>query len=403
MPPAKPGRMGADVNAAVAGALRDLAAAQASMQSRWGYKRAAASVARLERPLTDLVAPDGTLSRIPQVGPASTRVILEVLASGWSETVERAVAASGRQSEIRRRRELRVRFLSRAEVKRILNLDAPDLVGPSDYRADFQMHSYWSDGAASIDALAEAAMERGYSHMAITDHSKGLPIAGGMSLEAMAAQAREVDALNQRYGRRFRVLKGIECNISSTGTLDLSSGELAGVEMVLAAPHSKLRIAEDQTARLVRAIATPGVHVLAHPRGRMSDSRPGLTADWDEVFAAAVEHDVAIEIDGDPARQDLDYVLAAHARDTGCLFALDSDAHDELALGYAETSIAHARLAGISTQRIINCWPLEQLLEWLRAKSGAGVPGTRLGRRVAQEAADSPTLPDLNGAPLSED
>lgn len=358
----------ADVNALVAGALRDLAAVQSSTQSRWGYKRAAASVARLERQLTELIGADGSLPKIPHVGPASERVVQEVLASGWSETVERAIAATGRARDIRSRRALRTHFLSRAEVLRILQLDVPGLVSLADYRADLQMHSTWSDGVATIDGLAQAAIGRGYTHMAITDHSKGLPIAGGMSLDAMAAQAREIDGLNVRYGGGFRVLRGIEANISASGDLDLSADELAGVELVLAAPHSKLRTLDDQTPRLLRAIATPGVHILAHPRGRMSDSRPGLSADWDDVFAAAVEHGVAIEIDGDPARQDLDYTCAHRALEAGCVFALDSDAHDELALVYAETAIAHARLAGIPTARVVNCWSLDRLLDWVNAK-----------------------------------
>ena len=357
-----------DINTQVSGALRDLAAVQSSPQSRWGYKRAASSIARLEQSITDLIGPDGSLARIRHVGPASTRVIVEVVQSGRSETVDRAVAASGKQADIDRRRLLRRHFLSRAEVLRILSLDVPDLVGLADYRADFQMHSTWSDGVASVADLAAAGLERGYTHLAVTDHSKGLPIAGGMSLEAMAAQFREIDDLNRSFAGRFRVLKGIEANIMASGDLDLSAVELVGVEMVLAAPHSRLRIPGDQTARLLGAVATPGVHILAHPRGRMSDSRVGIIADWEQVFAAAAAHGVAIEIDGDPARQDLDYTLARLALDAGCLFSLDSDAHDELALVYAETAIAHARLAGIPTARIINCWPLVQLTDWLDGK-----------------------------------
>lgn len=368
----------ADVNMQIAWALRDLAAVQSSTQSRWGYKRAASAVARLERQLVDLVGPDGTLPKLQHIGPASTRVILELLESGHSSTVERAVEASGKRGDIARRRRLRTNFLSRAEVLRLLALEVPDLVGRADYRADFQMHSTWSDGVAPIADLAAAGMARGYTHLAVTDHSKGLAIAGGMSLEAMAAQASEVAALNRTLDGRFRVLAGVEANILASGELDLSADELGGVEMVLAAPHSKLRTPEDQTARLIRAVTIPGVHVLAHPRGRMSDSRPGITADWDEVFAAAAAHDVAIEIDGDPARQDLDFELADRAREAGCLFSLDSDAHDTAALVYAETALAHARLAGIPAARVINTWPLPQLLDWLGKRSS----GTSVARRL---------------------
>ncbi|MCA1560210.1 MAG: PHP domain-containing protein [Acidobacteria bacterium] len=348
----------------VSAALRDFAWVQSSTQSRWGYKRAAAAVRQLERPLPD-VLDAGILPRIHGIGPASTRIILEVLEHGFSPTVEHAIAASGQQHEIARRRALRTGFLSRAEVVRIIAIDVPSMVNVEDYRGDCQMHSVWSDGLETIAQMAEGAMARGWNRIAMTDHSKGLAIAGGMSIETMRRQHDEINALNHTFEGRFRVLKGVEANIFTDGTLDLKGEELAGVEMLLAAPHSKLRLLDDQTDRMLAAVRTPGVHVLAHPRGRMSDSRPGITADWDRVFEEAAARGVAIEIDGDPARQDLDYQLADRAREGGCLFALDSDAHDTQAFIYTDTAIAHARLAGIPASRVINCWDLPRLLGWL--------------------------------------
>ena len=115
---------------------------------------------------------------------------------------------------------------------------------------------------------------------------------------------------------------------------------------------------------MLAAVTAPGVHVLGHPRGRMFGSRPGVTADWPRVFAAAAASGVAIEIDGDPSRQDLDYDLARAADAAGCLFALDTDAHAVSQWRYAEIAIAHARLAGIAAERVVNTWPLERLLEW---------------------------------------
>jgi histidinol phosphatase-like PHP family hydrolase len=144
--------------------------------------------------------------------------------------------------------------------------------------------------------------------------------------------------------------------------------ELRQLELVVAAPHSALRTTNDQTARMVKAVETRGVHILGHPRGRMYGSRPGVTANWDRVFAAAVKSGVAIEIDGDPSRQDLDYDLAKRAVDAGCLFALDSDAHSTGELQYAETAVAHARMAGVPRERIINCWDVDRLLEWLSSR-----------------------------------
>jgi histidinol phosphatase-like PHP family hydrolase len=353
-----------DINGTVSGILRDFAAVQQSIPSRWGYKRAAAAVRRLERQLPELLD-SGALPRIHGIGPASTRIILEVLEHGFSPTVERAISASGQQEEIARRRRLRTGFLSRAEVVRLLSFHLPGIVGVEDYRGDCQMHSVWSDGIETIAQLAEGAIARGWTRIAITDHSKGLPIAAGMSVEAMRRQQAEIDELNQRFEGGFRILKGVEANILGDGALDLTADDLAGVEMVLAAPHSKLRQLDDQTARMLAAVRTPGVHVLAHPRGRMSDSRPGITAEWDRVFEEAAARGVAIEIDGDPARQDLDYELADRAREAGCVFALDSDAHDSAAFIYTDTAIAHARLAGIDPARIVNCWELPKLLDWL--------------------------------------
>jgi len=356
----------ADINAVVGGLLRDLAYVQTSPQRVFGYKRAASAVLALERPLTALRRSNGTLEKIPGIGPASSRVILEVLDTGTSPTVERTVELSGRAEEIHTRRALRTHFLSRAEVVRILSDPAFDGPRADDYRGDLQMHSEWSDGASTLDEIVGACVERGYHFSAVTDHSYGLKIAGGMSMDDAAEQWRAIDRLNAASGDRFRLIRGVEANIGSDGVLDLSDDEAAQFELVLAAPHSRLRKSDDQTTRLLTAIRTPHVHVLAHPRGRISGSRAGVVARWEEVFAEAARQGVAIEIDGDPARQDLDHTLAAQALSGGCLFTLDSDAHTTHQLRYAETALAHARLAAIPPDRIVNCWPTERLMEWLR-------------------------------------
>jgi histidinol phosphatase-like PHP family hydrolase len=368
-----------DINAVVAGLLRDLAFAQTSNQKMFGYKRAAAAVLSLDESLRDLVRPDRTLEKIPGVGPASTRVILEVLDTGGSPTVEDAVATSAKRADIERRRTLRSHVLSRAEVLRILR--DPTLTGPvpSDYRGDLQMHSEWSDGSPALVEIVEACLARGYEYAAVTDHSYGLRIAGGMSMAEAEDQHRAIESLNAVYARRFRLIRGIEANISADGSLDLSPDEAARFELVLAAPHAKLRSPDDQTDRLLRAVAHPQVHILAHPRGRIAGSRAGVVADWPVIFSAAARAGVAVELDGDPARQDLDYTLAADAVAAGCLFALDSDAHTTFQLRYADIALAHARLAGIPRDRIVNCWPAERLLGWLAGQ-----------RRDASAATSSP-------------
>jgi len=359
-----------DLNGKIAALLRDFAAIQTSKQSMWGYKRAASAILALEEPIESLLQPDGTLRKIPNVGPSSTRIILEVLKTGTSETIERAIEESGQGVDIEKRRELRGHFLSRAQVLEALR--NKKLRGPAlaDYRGDLQMHSTWSDGSQTLEEIVEAGIERGYQFCAVTDHSYGLPIARGVSMHRLFEQHRAIDALNAQYRGRFRLIKGIEANIRADGSVDMTQQELRQLELVVAAPHSALRTTGDQTKRMVNAVKAPGVHILGHPRGRKYGSRPGVTADWDRVFEAALKANVAIEIDGDPSRQDVDYELAARAREAGCLFALDSDAHATAELSYAETAIAHARLAGIPKERVINCWPTDRLLDWLATANG---------------------------------
>jgi histidinol phosphatase-like PHP family hydrolase len=353
------------MNGQIAALLRDFAEVQPSAQRKWGYKRAAAAILALEEPIESLLEPDGTLRKIANIGPSSTKIILEVLKTGTSATIERAIAESGHAADVKRRRGLREHFLSQSQV--LAALRNKRLNGPrvEDYRGDLQMHSTWSDGSQTLADIVKAGIGLGYQFCAVTDHSYGLKIAGGVSMAELAAQHKEIDRLNKANGGAFRLLKGIEANIRTDGTIDMEPHELAQLEIVVAAPHSGLRSGGDQTARMIAAVSAPGVHILGHPRGRKIGSRPGVSADWDRVFKAAAREDVAIEIDGDPSRQDLDYEIAKRAIHAGCLFALDSDAHGTRELApFAATALAHARLAGVPADRVVNCWTLNRLLEW---------------------------------------
>ena len=214
--------------------------------------------------------------------------------------------------------------------------------------------------------MAQAAMELGHSCLGITDHSYGLPIARGISMSQAAKQWTEIDKLNAKHQGRFRVFKGIEANILVDGALDLQPDECARFEFVVASPHSILRKVEDQTPRMLNAMRHSGVAILGHPRGRMFNNRPGVAADWDAVFEEAAALGVAIELDGNWHRQDLDYRYARRALAAGCLFALDSDAHSIGELRFSDYAIAHARLARIPADRVINCWSDEKLSEWMR-------------------------------------
>jgi histidinol phosphatase-like PHP family hydrolase len=353
-----------DSNLDIAALLLDLSEVYRPSARFWGYKNAARSIRRHPQFLSDLSEKE--ILKIPGVGPASMRIAREYLDSGESPTVQRIVSESGKAKEIEARRVLRRNFLSAAMVQKVLSDPKRGVVAPTDYLGDFQMHSRGSDGADTIETLAQGCIKRGYRCMCVTDHSYGLPIAGGMTMKDIRAQHAEINAINKKFGGAFRVFKGIEANILQDGSLDMHPDELREFDLVVASPHSSLRKSVDQTERMLNAVSLPGVHILGHPRGRMFNSRAGVIADWPAVFKRAAERGVAIEIDGDISRQDLDFRVATAAKKAGCVFALDSDAHAASQLWMADYAIAHARLAGISKDRIVNCWPTDKILEWSR-------------------------------------
>jgi len=361
-----------DLNMAAAALLYDMAALQPNERSQFGYKRAAKVVVGLPVSVADLVAA-GTLRDVDFIGPSSARIITEVVEQGGSPSVEAAIGKSTRPSEVTSRREFRGAYLSHFAMQSALAAPlGKNVIARGDYRGDFQMHSTWSDGGESIATLATACADLGHSCLGITDHSYGLPIAHGISMTDVVRQHREIDRLNEALAGRFRVFKGIEANILADGNLDLQPDERSTFEFVVASPHSLLRRSEDQTARMLAAVNAPGVAILGHPRGRVFNSRPGVKADWLRVFAAAAKRRVAIELDGNWHRQDIDFELARHARDAGCIFALDSDAHSIGELRFSDYAIAHARLAGIPASRVINCWSDDELERWFdRCRAGS--------------------------------
>jgi putative hydrolase len=345
-----------------------MAALQPNERSQLGYKRAARAVSALPLAVSELVEA-GTLRDVPFIGPSSARIVTELVTAGSSATVETAVAASRHAPKVAAARALRANFLSHFAMEQALGaaLD-PATVSKAAFRGDLQMHSTWSDGAERIETMARACMELGHGCMAVTDHSYGLPVARGMSMADARRQHREIDRVNARLSGRFRIFKGIEANILADGTLDLQPDERALFELVIASPHSLLRRDHDQTGRMLAAVRAPGVAILGHPRGRMYNSRAGVAADWRRVFAEAARRRVAIEIDGNWHRQDIDFALAGQALEAGCLFALDSDAHAIGELRFSDYSIAHARLAGIPADHVVNCWNDAVLEAWMRER-----------------------------------
>ena len=350
-----------DVNLELASLLYDMSAIAGDSQRAWGYKRAAKAVLRIDRDVTPLVTAN-TFTSVSGIGPTTDRIARELILEGRCAFVERAVRESGKDQEIARLHNLRRQYLSRAAVKQVLARKGSP--SRAKYRGDFQMHSIYSDGAETLESIVNACLERGWSCAGITDHSYGLSIAGGMSMQRAVEQHGEIDALNRKYRGRFRLFKGIEANIRADGSVDMETHEMRQFEFIVASPHSALRKSVDQTARMVAAVSQPGVAILGHPQGRVFNMRLGVLADWSQVFEVAARRKVAIEIDGSWSRQDVPYELAAQALEHGCIFALDSDAHSHPEFDFADIAIAHAKLAGLPQAKIVNYWPEKKFLEW---------------------------------------
>lgn len=230
------------------------------------------------------------------------------------------------------------------------------------------MHTQWSDGSGTVEDMARAAAERGYEYIAITDHSKGLKIAGGIDERQLRQQAEEIDAVNasmRAEGRGMEVLRSIELNLNPRGDGDMDPRSLRDLDLVLGCFHSALRKKEDQTERYLSALRNPDIQILGHPRGRIYNFRLGLTADWERVFGLAAELDKAVEIDGYPDRQDLNVDLLKLAKKAGCRISMGTDSHDPLQLRFMEYSLAAASLAGIPGDRILNFMTAPELRHWV--------------------------------------
>jgi DNA polymerase (family 10) len=266
--------------------------------------------------------------------------------------------------------EVRRGFLTLAEARATL-AEHPDWI--TDVRADLQMHTTYSDGAASLREMATACVEGyRYRHVLITDHSKGLPIAHGMDEARLAVEVEDIGQANRELeaaGATLRVLAGLEMNLSPTGEGDMDPVALARLDVVLGAFHSKLRVTDDQTSRYVAALRNPDFHVLAHPRGRRWGARVGLHADWPRVFEEAAAQGKALEIDAHPARQDLDVELLKLAGEAGVWISIGTDAHHPRELAFMEFGLAAAIRAGILRDRILNFLDTEGLQEWVRARN----------------------------------
>ena len=320
-------------------------------QQRRALRRAGRAALRWPEEAEGLIAEGRSLTELRSIGPWLARIV-----GAWIEA-----APPVPEPPVSRRG-----FLTRPEVTAILERTR----GAAQIRGDLQTHTVGSDGTATVRAMAEAAIARGLSYLAVTDHSKALRIANGMDEAALANQGEEIRSLQAELEPAhpgFRILRGVEMNLDPSGGGDLAPSFLASFDLVLGAFHSRLRVRDDQTDRYLAALDHPAIHVLAHPRGRIFNFREGLCADWPRVFARALRNDRAIEIDAYPDRQDLDVELLRVAREVGVRISIGSDAHATDQLAALDYGIAAARAAGIPDDRILNCMGAGELTAWARS------------------------------------
>jgi putative hydrolase len=306
-----------------------------------------------------LVQEGRSLEELPGVGPSLSRIVKR-----WLDN----------PPEVPQAPEIRRGFRTLLQARTILEANP---AWRSGIKGDLQMHTRWSDGSASVAEMAQAAAEYGHEYIAITDHAKGLKIAGGINEQHLEAQGEEIVQVNESMtlgGKSFRVLRSIELNLNPAGEGDMDPKALAKLDIVLACFHSALRKKEDQTERYLAALRNPTIQILGHPRGRIYNFRIGLTADWRQIFDKAAELDKAIEIDCYPDRQDISPDLLKLAAKAGCRISLGTDSHGPSQLRFIELGLASALTAGIKRERILNFMSVPELKEWVgnvRELSGA--------------------------------
>jgi DNA polymerase (family 10) len=253
------------------------------------------------------------------------------------------------------------------EIDAALEGGLPELVSLSDIRGDLHVHTKWSDGSHELDTVVAAAKKKGYKYIAITDHTKGLGVARGLDEKRLAEEIRLIDQANERSSG-FRILKGTEIDIRSDGRLDLPDEALAGLDIVVASVHSGFKQTSEQiTKRILSAIRNPNVSVIAHPSGRLIGERAPYAVDMEAVLREAARHGVAMEINSQPLRLDLNDLHLRMAKQYGVQFVISTDMHVTSQFDYMAYGVSVARRGWVEKKDVLNALPYEQMMRRLRS------------------------------------
>ncbi len=254
------------------------------------------------------------------------------------------------------------------EIAAVTANKLPLLIESQDLKGDLHIHSTWSDGGAKIEEMKTAAAELNYDYIAITDHSKSLPISGGLNEERLAAQAKVIDALNEQ-SEEVTILKGIEADILKDGQLDFNDNILAELDIVVTSIHSNFHLDKDkQTERIIKAMKNENANIMGHLTGRLLNRRPGYEINIEPILDAALKNKVALEINSHPDRLDIDAEIARQAKEYGVKIAINSDAHHIQDLSLVQYGITNARRGWLEPEDVINTWDKDKLTRFLFKK-----------------------------------
>jgi DNA polymerase (family 10) len=230
------------------------------------------------------------------------------------------------------------------------------------------MHSKWSDGKNSIEEMVSACEELGYQFMAITDHSQALGMTGGLDEEDLKKQWKEIQAVQKRHPR-ITILKGLEVDILADGSLDLSDAMLKRLDVVIVSIHSRFQLPKEaQTRRVLKALQHPEVNIFAHPTARLINRRDPVELDMEEVLKVAAEHGVAVEVNAQPERLDLNDIHIKRALELGCKLTINTDAHSTQDLQFMRYGVDQARRGWAQKEDVINTYTLKKLESFLAKK-----------------------------------
>jgi DNA polymerase (family 10) len=288
----------------------------------------------------------------------------KVIASKTEEEIYRALGLSFIEPELRE---------GRGEITLAQKGKLPTLVTDADLRGILHAHTDRSDGADTLEVMAEATRERGYSYFGVADHSRSAHYAGGLSLEEIAEQHADIERLNRRYGKDFRIFKGIESDILADGSLDYPHEVLEQFDFVVASVHGRFKLdRKEQTHRILRAVSNPYTTILGHMTGRQLLRRPGYDVDIERILEACAKYGVAVEINANPWRLDLEWRWHGRALELGCLMSINPDAHSTDEIDLTHWGVQMARKGGVPKERVINCLDLPTFAAHLNNRARTG-------------------------------